>query len=114
MVCDKCEKKLGTAATPDPWKAGSRNAIQTNRVHDQDNKHLQQISKVKTLTGGSKSSSSTTKTTPYSFISSCRICKQKIHLPGRNYCQSCAYKKGICAMCGKKILDIRGYKQSAT
>ncbi|KAB0400415.1 hypothetical protein E2I00_010746, partial [Balaenoptera physalus] len=25
MVCEKCEKKLGTVITPDTWKAGARN-----------------------------------------------------------------------------------------
>ncbi len=30
------------------------------------------------------------------------------------YCQGCAYSKGICAMCGKQILDVKNYKQSTT
>lgn len=25
----------------------------------------------------------------------------------------CAYKKGICAMCGKQVLDTSSYKQSS-
>nr|KAF6307747.1 CXXC repeat containing interactor of PDZ3 domain [Myotis myotis] len=25
MVCEKCEKKLGTVITPDTWKDGARN-----------------------------------------------------------------------------------------
>lgn len=25
----------------------------------------------------------------------------------------CAYKKGICAMCGKQVLDTSKYKQTA-
>ena len=29
------------------------------------------------------------------------------------YCQKCAYHKGLCAMCGKQILDTSKYKQSA-
>ena len=24
----------------------------------------------------------------------------------------CAYKNGICAMCGKRIIDVKDYKQS--
>ncbi len=32
---------------------------------------------------------------------------------GSNYCQECAYKKGICAMCGKKMLKTKNYKQSS-
>lgn len=42
-----------------------------------------------------------------------RICRQKVHQAGSHYCQSCAYKKGICAMCGKKLLDIKNYRQSS-
>ena len=26
----------------------------------------------------------------------------------------CAYKKGICAMCGKRIIDVSSYRQSTT
>lgn len=43
-----------------------------------------------------------------------RICKQKVHQSGSHYCQACAYKKGICAMCGKKMLDTKNYRQSST
>jgi len=41
----------------------------------------------------------------------CRICKGNLHQPGF-YCQRCAYAKGICSMCGKKILDTSSYKQT--
>uniref|UniRef100_A0A915HZZ3 Cysteine-rich PDZ-binding protein n=1 Tax=Romanomermis culicivorax TaxID=13658 RepID=A0A915HZZ3_ROMCU len=30
----------------------------------------------------------------------CRICRSVVHQAGSHYCQGCAYKKGICAMCG--------------
>lgn len=115
MVCDKCEKKLGVTATPDPWKQGCRNAIDTGLVRKQDNKQLQTIGKIKTLSGSkvSSKSGSSAATLQYSF-GVCRICKQKVHEPGRHYCQSCAYKKGICAMCGVRILNTKSYKQSAT
>lgn len=43
-----------------------------------------------------------------------RICRTKVHQVGSHYCQACAYKKGICAMCGKKILDTSNYRQSST
>lgn len=43
----------------------------------------------------------------------CRICRTKVHQAGSNFCQGCAYKKGICAMCGKKILDTKSYCQSS-
>jgi cysteine-rich PDZ-binding protein len=44
----------------------------------------------------------------------CRICQSKIHQEKAYYCTGCAYKKGICAMCGKKILSTKSYRQSAT
>ncbi|GBN41073.1 Cysteine-rich PDZ-binding protein, partial [Araneus ventricosus] len=50
---------------------------------------------------------------PYEKFSQCKICRQKVHQPGSHYCQACAYKKGICAMCGKKLLDTKNYKQSS-
>lgn len=42
----------------------------------------------------------------------CRICKAQLNQPGLYYCQYCSYKKGICGMCGKKILDTKGYRQT--
>ena len=42
------------------------------------------------------------------------ICRQKVHQAGSHYCQACAYKKAICAMCGKKLMSTKNYKQSST
>uniref|UniRef100_A0AAY4C4L3 Cysteine-rich PDZ-binding protein n=1 Tax=Denticeps clupeoides TaxID=299321 RepID=A0AAY4C4L3_9TELE len=52
---------------------------------------------------------------PYgkSGFATCRICKSSVHQSGSHYCQGCAYKKGICAMCGKKVLDTKNYKQTS-
>eukprot|EP00347_Sterkiella_histriomuscorum_P013424 403364757 len=44
--------------------------------------------------------------------SKCRICKVAKLMPGHYYCSNCSYLKGICSMCGKKILDIKMYKQT--
>ena len=41
----------------------------------------------------------------------CRICKIAID-PFYNYCTTCAYKKGICARCGRKIQDTKLMKLS--
>lgn len=30
------------------------------------------------------------------------------------FISGCAYKKGICAMCGKKIINTTNYRQSST
>ncbi|RYQ93839.1 hypothetical protein Ahy_B09g100068 isoform B [Arachis hypogaea] len=48
--------------------------------------------------------------TPYGNTK-CIICKQQVHQDAK-YCHTCAYSKGVCAMCGKQVLDTKFYKQS--
>ncbi|KAL4400687.1 microtubule binding protein [Malassezia pachydermatis] len=43
----------------------------------------------------------------------CKLCKQRVTQEKAQYCQACAYKKGLCAICGKQILDTSRYKQSS-
>ncbi|XP_072436757.1 cysteine-rich PDZ-binding protein isoform X1 [Chiloscyllium punctatum] len=94
------EKKLGRVITPDTWKDGSRNTMESGGRKINENKAL---------------TSKKARFDPYgkSRFSVCRICKSAVHQAGSNYCQGCAYKKGICAMCGKKILDTKNYKQTS-
>ncbi|XP_053620663.1 cysteine-rich PDZ-binding protein [Plodia interpunctella] len=100
MVCEKCEKKLGKVITPDPWKTGARNTVESGGRKVGENKAL-------TAKKG--------RYNPYtSKFQECKICRTKVHQVGSHYCQACAYKKGICAMCGKKILDTKNYRQSST
>ncbi|KAI8929639.1 PDZ-binding protein [Entophlyctis helioformis] len=98
MVCSKCEKKLATLATPDKWKEGSKNAeVGSSGRKLNENKLL--------------SSKNKAKFAPYE--ARCRVCKSRVTQTGAHYCQGCAYKNGICAMCGVKILDTKLYKQSS-
>lgn len=103
MVCVKCEKKLGRVITPDVWKAGARNTTESGGRKVGENKAL--------------SSKSAARFSPYSAnagaLNKCRICGQRVHQKGSHYCQGCAYKKGICSMCGKKMVDTKNYKQSS-
>ncbi|TNY22919.1 hypothetical protein DMC30DRAFT_414659 [Rhodotorula diobovata] len=46
-------------------------------------------------------------------VARCEVCRSVTARPGAKYCQGCAYKKGACAMCGKQILDVSGYKMSS-
>ncbi|VDP96440.1 unnamed protein product [Echinostoma caproni] len=93
MVCEKCEKKLGKVITPDPWKAGARNTVSS---------------------GGRKLNENKLLTAPYTkSFRKCRICAQSVHQPGSHYCHSCAFKKGICAMCGVRLVNTTNYQQSA-
>uniref|UniRef100_A0A8D0DZ74 Cysteine-rich PDZ-binding protein n=3 Tax=Sauria TaxID=32561 RepID=A0A8D0DZ74_SALMN len=100
MVCEKCEKKLGTVITPDTWKDGARNTTESGGRKLNENKAL---------------TSKKARFDPYgkNKFAICRICKSSVHQPGSHYCQGCAYKKGICAMCGKKVLDTKNYKQTS-
>ncbi|XP_002732348.1 cysteine-rich PDZ-binding protein-like [Saccoglossus kowalevskii] len=98
MVCDKCQKKLGKVITPDPWKSGARNTVESGGRTVNENKLL---------------TSKKARFKPYMRFEKCRICKQSVHQVGSHYCQGCAYKKGICAMCGKKILETKDYKQTS-
>mmetsp|Transcript_46210 Transcript_46210/g.77021 ORF Transcript_46210/g.77021 Transcript_46210/m.77021 type:complete len:100 (-) Transcript_46210:207-506(-) len=98
MVCSKCEKKLASLSCPDKWKDGARNAG-SSRDTSGTNKAI----------GKQKASA---RFNPYS--QGCKICKQPIHQTGGGlYCHGCAYKKGVCSMCGVQVLDTTYYKQSA-
>ncbi|XP_015671896.1 cysteine-rich PDZ-binding protein [Protobothrops mucrosquamatus] len=100
MVCENCERKLGTVITPDTWKDGARNTTESGGRKLNENKAL---------------TSKKARFDPYgkNKFAICRICKSSVHQPGSHYCQGCAYKKGICAMCGKKVLDTKNYKQTS-
>mmetsp|Transcript_9089 Transcript_9089/g.8012 ORF Transcript_9089/g.8012 Transcript_9089/m.8012 type:complete len:100 (+) Transcript_9089:36-335(+) len=97
MVCDKCEKKLDKIVTPDAWKDGARN-----------------ITKGKDGGRSIGGNSMLAKKKSYSYDPLAAKCKNcKCNLNGKSiYCQSCAYAKGICSMCGVKILETKFYKQS--
>ncbi|RUP48776.1 microtubule-associated protein CRIPT-domain-containing protein [Jimgerdemannia flammicorona] len=91
MVCKKCEKKLTKVAVPDKWKDGARNtSVGSSSTSDR------KLNENKLLSKSSKSRFS-----PYE--NKCKICKSRVHQEHAHYCQSCAYKQGICAMCGKQV-----------
>ena len=92
MVCDDCRSKLSTVAAPDPWRAGSTSSSAVRRVDEN-----------KLLRKGVRQN-------PYSHV--CKICKQKTSQNQAQYCSTCAYAKGVCAICGKVVQDISMYKMS--
>lgn len=124
MVCSKCQSKLGRVITSDPWKSGARNTIESGEKKVNENKAL---------------TSKKSRFTPYTVFEKCRICNQKVHQKGSFYCQGefcvcvsqdnnayesltpfspfastdCAYKKSICSMCGKKLMNTAKYAQSS-
>jgi len=91
-VCEKCEKKLTRVAAHEPWKHEKR-VVGENKLLSSKNKRFNPLQGTDFRT--------------------CRICKSKVHQVGAHYCQECSYKKGICAMCGKKLIKVKNYKQSS-
>uniref|UniRef100_A0A8C9GBU7 Cysteine-rich PDZ-binding protein n=1 Tax=Pavo cristatus TaxID=9049 RepID=A0A8C9GBU7_PAVCR len=100
MFLSAGERKLGMVITPDTWKDGARNTTESGGRKLNENKAL---------------TSKKARFDPYgkNKFAICRICKSSVHQPGSHYCQGCAYKKGICSMCGKKVLDTKNYKQTS-
>lgn len=94
MVCDKCEKKLAKVICPDKWKDGARNTTESGGRKINENKLLAKKQRWQPYGQGK-----------------CTVCKSALHQEGM-YCHNCAYSKGLCAMCGKQILDAKVYKQS--
>eukprot|EP00051_Salpingoeca_urceolata_P020267 m.302665 g.302665 ORF g.302665 m.302665 type:complete len:100 (+) comp19581_c0_seq1:1599-1898(+) len=99
MVCTKCEKKLAKLGAPDTWKEGSRAKVEDGSRKLGENK----------LLSGKKN-----KFKPYMKFRKCKVCKSDVHQSHAHYCQGCAYKIGICAMCGKQVQDTKNLKQSMT
>ncbi|KAK2198262.1 PDZ-binding protein [Babesia duncani] len=89
MPCKNCERKLGKLATPDVKSDGNRCSI---GVHKLIEKRCQ---KDKMEAKDSK----------------CKGCKAFLHVKAK-YCISCAYKKGKCHICGRKIMDVSRHTMS--
>ncbi|XP_045065867.1 cysteine-rich PDZ-binding protein [Coregonus clupeaformis] len=113
MFCDNCEKKLGRVRTPDTWKDGARNTTCRYRTRIIDTELCYYTSFDPYGKPGNSGKSG---------FGICRICKSSVHQSGSHYCQGCAYKERsrderelyqICAMCGKKVLDTKNYKQTS-
>ena len=85
--------------TPEPWKAGNSSKTAGGRAVN-ENKLL---------------SSKKARFNPLSTeFPKCKICRSRVHVVKAHYCQECAYKKAICAICGKKLMNTKNYKQSST
>ncbi|WVY99253.1 hypothetical protein V8G54_031404, partial [Vigna mungo] len=130
MVCEKCEKKLTKVIVPDKWKEGASNTtegggrkINENKLLSKKNSKLYasqwEATHICDLTWRYWSQDFlaqlsvrrvASKWTPYGNTK-CIICKQQVHQDAK-YCHTCAYSKGVCAMCGKQVLDTKFYKQS--
>ncbi|EER02689.1 conserved hypothetical protein [Perkinsus marinus ATCC 50983] len=90
MVCAKCEKKLAKLATPDVYRS-------TTGEQHKDRKDV----------GVNKLIKKQDKSTHV-----CKSCKNSV-MNQNKYCNYCAYKKGKCARCGKKVIDTSSHNMSA-
>jgi cysteine-rich PDZ-binding protein len=100
MVCDSCQTKVTRVCVPDKWKEGARNTI---------------------VAGGKAKPGKTNKLLAAQQVGAqwlpqetkCRLCKSKVQA-NMFYCNDCAHKKGICTMCGKKVVATEQYNMSLT
>ncbi|CAO1617929.1 unnamed protein product [Sympodiomycopsis kandeliae] len=117
MVCAKCEKKLTKVAASDPFRnrdvSGSLKTKPSASISSSSSSNSKSasasIGPTNKLLGNSnrfnpyKPSSSTS--TALGSGGKCKICQAKVSLQGGTYCNSCAYKRGVCSICGKMLLD---------
>ncbi len=91
MVCDDCHNKLGRLVTPEV-KFGSKSTpanvkVNVNMILSKRKNELDSL--------GVK----------------CLICKTRVESKNK-YCLTCAFTKGLCEMCGKKISETKMYKNT--
>ncbi|CAE8624670.1 unnamed protein product, partial [Polarella glacialis] len=91
-------------ANPDVWRDGGRN--NTSSSSKTGGRIIGQNMLLK-----NKGGFSVGKANPYS--SKCKHCKCALHQQGE-YCSQCAYTRGLCAMCGKAIVDVSMHLMSTT
>ncbi|KAJ2934781.1 hypothetical protein H1R20_g2300, partial [Candolleomyces eurysporus] len=99
MVCKKCENKLSKVAAPDPFTSTSTSIKEGSRKVGEN--------KLLSRPGGSKQKN---RFQPYQ--NKCKDCKQPCTQNRAKYCHGCAYRKGLCSICGKQILDTSSYVMS--
>jgi hypothetical protein len=142
-VCEACEKKLTKVACPDPkkWKDGggkdgagesSGRKVNQNKLLNKDKRFTpygsnakckickQQVCLLRAFVlfwvvcvGGGCQRNHNQSFTHTSSALGTKNTPQQIHQGSGVYCHNCAYSKGLCAMCGKQILDSKKYKMTA-
>ena len=104
MVCIKCEKKEREALQKELAKGSTSGKPSSSNIGL--GSKVKRINENKLLSAKSKNAFS-----PYA--NTCKTCKGRITQKGGNYCQTCAYKNGICAICGSSVLDTKFYRQTS-
>ena len=107
-------KKLTKVIVPDKWKDGARNTIGGKDGGIKVGSKSTDTNKSSSRLVDRKHTASSSRYNPLAkTIKQCRICKTNLSTQGHYYCQKCAYKQGICAMCGRKVTNTKGYKMSS-
>lgn len=130
MVCEKCEKKKmkgkgETSATRSrTYEAeGARDSVGANKLLANKKhrwvdarKHTEfdclQISTIHRCADAiQKVQNMQTARALGVSVDVCSIPKYSLLQVGWNYCQNCAYKNGVCAMCGARMYNVKQYVQ---
>eukprot|EP01012_Entosiphon_sulcatum_P042046 TRINITY_DN55980_c0_g1_i1.p1 TRINITY_DN55980_c0_g1~~TRINITY_DN55980_c0_g1_i1.p1 ORF type:complete len:105 (-),score=13.64 TRINITY_DN55980_c0_g1_i1:21-335(-) len=93
MPCVDCEKKKIGNISPDVWKDGARNTTDSGGRTGKTTNMLLNRHK------------SAYRMNPYG--SRCLGCKGPTMGTNHKYCSRCAFDKGVCSDCGKKIFDTK-------
>ncbi|KAH9072096.1 PDZ-binding protein [Lactarius deliciosus] len=110
MVCTRCEKKLSKVAAPDPFQSTSASIKDGSRKIG-ENKLIGRPKPPGAAPSSSRGISATSSKNRYQpYAGKCKDCKQSVSQNQAKYCHGCAFKKGICSICGKQILDTSGYQ----
>ncbi|WFD19661.1 hypothetical protein MCAP1_001897 [Malassezia caprae] len=113
MVCQKCERLLSKTVTPDPYR--NRNAA--GALVGRGSAAKTGVGRGPAAVGGARKVGENkllSQSGRYNPLGSqCKLCKRRVTQERATFCQGCAYKKGLCAICGKQILDTTRYKQSS-
>jgi len=95
MVCEKCKAKLSPLNTAAVWKEGATNTIEAGGTRAKNTLLYHKRAKRDEPVGRR-----------------CGICQSPLAFPAATYCHDCAFKKGICSICGRQVLDTTFYKMS--
>ena len=104
MVCDTCQTKLKKSSQMDMFKGGSADGKSHKIGRHGDDRQLNEnklLSKNRfgNMKSGLKGGGS----------KNCRLCKGMLHANQELYCQHCAFKNGLCTMCGVKVMNTSMY-----
>jgi len=137
MVCAKCEKKLAKSTTSslacnDVWAGPSststsndstslsgpsrqlnENKLLSSKARSKYNSFVPSQSSKSKVAGPVRGIGGEKGKGVMLTLGKCEKCKSTVPKEGARFCQGCAYKSGICSMCGKQVLDTTMYKQTA-